>query len=166
MLSIIAAIDENNAIGKNNKLMWHIPKDLKRFRTITQGSPVIMGRRTFESIGRPLPERTNIVLGSRPDFQPPAGCTVFPAFDHVLEYASTISDNCFAIGGERVFREAMKHAEKIYLTVVHHKYPDADRFFPAIRTNEWKEIETKYNTTDAEFNFPFSFIVLQKINTL
>lgn len=164
MLSIIAAIDENNAIGKNNRLMWNLPKDLKRFRSITLGSPVIMGRRTFESIGRPLPERINLVLGSSPDFQPPAGCLAFSAFDKALEYASNISANCFAIGGERVFREAMKYAEKIYLTVIHHKYSDADRFFPTIPENEWKIIETENNMTDEEFAFPFSFIVLQKIN--
>ncbi|MDR0560643.1 MAG: dihydrofolate reductase [Prevotellaceae bacterium] len=162
MLSIIAAIDENNAIGKNNRLMWHLPKDLQRFKSLTWGLPVIMGRKTFESIGFPLQGRTNIILTGNTAFSP-SGCFTFDAFDKAVSFAAGISDSYFAIGGEAVYREAIACAEKIYLTIIHNRYKNADAFFPEIIENEWKEIEREDNITDDCFDFSFSFSVLQKI---
>ncbi|MDR1169409.1 MAG: dihydrofolate reductase [Prevotellaceae bacterium] len=160
MLAIIVAIDENNAIGKENRLLWHITEDLKYFKSITTGHPVIMGRRTFESIGKALPGRINIIISRNLQFSA-AGCIVVTSLDEAVAAASEIDENKFIIGGASVYREAVGIADTIYLTVVHNRY-DADAFFPKIPEDEWSEVERIDFEKGQDFNYPFSFRILKR----
>ncbi|MDR2285936.1 MAG: dihydrofolate reductase [Prevotellaceae bacterium] len=164
MLAIIVAVDENNAIGKDNKLLWHITEDLKYFKIITNGHPVIMGRKTFESIGRALPGRTNIIISRNPRFTA-AGCRVVASLDDAIAVASDIDENQFIIGGASIYREAVGVADTIYLTVVHNRY-DADTFFPEISKSEWDEVERIDFERGKDFEYSFSFLKLKKIQYL
>jgi dihydrofolate reductase len=161
MLSIIVAVDENNAIGKDNKLLWYIAEDLKYFKSITNGHPVIMGRKTFESIGKALPGRTNIIISRNPQFTV-AECIVTASLEKAIGIASAIDEDQFIIGGASVYREAIRIADAIYLTVVHNKY-DADTFFPEISQTEWDEVERIDFERGKNFNYPFSFLKLRRI---
>ncbi|MDR1895983.1 MAG: dihydrofolate reductase [Prevotellaceae bacterium] len=165
MLSIIVAADENNAIGKNNSLMWHISEDMKYFKSVTGGYPVIMGRKTFESIRRPLPDRTNIIVTHNLGFKP-EGCITVHSLSAAIEAAAGIRGDYFVIGGESIYREAMDLAEAIYLTAVHHKYEGADAFFPKINEREWRVTERVDFERGKNFEYPFSFVKLQKIPNL
>ncbi|MDR1584371.1 MAG: dihydrofolate reductase [Prevotellaceae bacterium] len=156
MLAIIAAIDENNAIGKNNKLLWYIAEDLKYFKSVTNGHPVIMGRKTFESIGKALPGRVNIIISRNPQFSA-TGNIVVTSLDKAIAIASEIDDNQFVIGGASIYAEAIKIANIIYLTVIHNKY-EADSFFPEISKIEWNEVERIDFDRGKDFNYPFSFL--------
>jgi dihydrofolate reductase len=129
IISIIAAMAENRVIGLNNKMPWDLPSDRKRFHRITRGHPIIMGRKTFESIGRPLSLRTNIVLTHRRDYVAP-GCIVVHDLASALD-ACANADEAFICGGEEVFRETMALADKIYLTIIHRSI-EGDAFFPDI----------------------------------
>lgn len=130
MLSIIAAIGKNRELGKDNKLLWDIPEDMENFRKITAGHPVIMGRTTYQSIGHPLPNRTNIVISGNPEFSQ-TGITVVRSLDEAIETAKNAprSEEIFVIGGASVYLQAMNHADKLYLTIVD-ATADADTFFP------------------------------------
>lgn len=128
-ISIIAAVSENRVIGKDNKLLWRIPEDLKRFRELTTGHPIIMGRRTFESIGRFLPDRINIVITSDETFEA-EGCIVCHSLEGAIETAKAAEpEKIFIIGGGRVFEQAIGLADKLYLTVVEGEF-EGDTFFP------------------------------------
>jgi len=128
-ISIIAAVAENKAIGKDNKLLWHIPADLQHFKKITLGHPVIMGQKTFESLERPLPDRLNIVLSRDCSFHP-QGVSVASTIDSAISFASKNDrSEIFFIGGGMVYEQAIKLADKLYLTIVEGKY-DADTYFP------------------------------------
>ena len=126
MLSIIAVIGKNRELGKDNHLLWHIPSDLKHFRTITQGHPVIMGRKTFESIGHPLPNRLNIVISHQKNIP---GVTVVSSLDEAIQIAKN-DPEVFVIGGGSVYAAAIDKADRLYLTVVNAVAPGADTFFP------------------------------------
>jgi dihydrofolate reductase len=160
MLAIIVAIDENNAIGKDNKLLWHIAEDLKHFRSITNGHPVIMGRKTFESIGKALPCRINIIISRNPQFAA-EGCIIAPSLEKAINVASGIDEKQFIIGGASIYQEALRIVDTIYLTAVHNTY-DADAFFPAIPEIEWNEVERIDFVKGKDFDYPFSFITLKK----
>jgi dihydrofolate reductase len=130
-ISIIAAIGQNRELGKNNKLLWHIPEDLKRFKQLTQGHAVIMGRKTYESIGRPLPNRTNIIITRDQSFRAP-NCIIYHSFEDVIKDINSGKINggeVFIIGGGQIFELALPYADKLYLTIVEGTY-DADTFFP------------------------------------
>ncbi|MBI3261208.1 dihydrofolate reductase [Candidatus Berkelbacteria bacterium] len=129
IISLIAVIDEGRAIGKDNKLIWDLPSDLKRFKQITTGHPIVMGRKTFESIGRPLPNRTNIII-TRDQRYTAAGCVVVHSLDEALTKARAIEQNeIFVIGGGQIFEQVIGKANKLYLTIVKGRH-DADSFFP------------------------------------
>lgn len=130
-ISLIAVIGKNRELGKNNKLLWHIPEDMKRFRKLTQNHTVIMGRKTYESIGRPLPNRTNIIISRDANFTA-AGCTIYYSFDSVLKainLGEIDGGEVFVIGGGQIYTLALPFADKLYLTVVD-ATADADTFFP------------------------------------
>jgi dihydrofolate reductase len=162
MLSIIVAVDENNAIGKDNKLLWHIAEDLRYFKSITNGHPVIMGRKTFESIGKALPGRTNIIITRNPQFAV-AGSIVVASLEKAIAVASEIDEHQFIIGGASVYKEAIQIADTIYLTVVHHRYDDADAFFPEIPATRWDEVERIDYDRGKDFDYPFSFLKFIRI---
>lgn len=139
IISIIAAMAENRVIGRRNELPWDLPSEHRRFREITMGHPVIMGRRTFESIGHPLPGRKNIIITTQQGFAP-EGCSVVNDLQAAITTCEG-ADEVFICGGEAVFREAMPLADRIYLTVVEEEF-DGDAFFPAI-PDDFVEVERK-----------------------
>lgn len=129
ILSIIAAVDEHRGIGKDNTLLWHIPADMKRFRTLTSGHPVIMGRKTYESIGRPLPNRTNIIVTHDPAYTANS-CIIAHSLEEAIgEAKKHDQEEIFIIGGAQLYAQAISMADKLYLTLVHKTF-DADTFFP------------------------------------
>jgi dihydrofolate reductase len=135
-LSLIVAVARNGVIGKNNRLPWHIPEDLKRFRALTMGHHILMGRRTWESIGRPLPGRTSVVITRDPNYSAP-GALVAHSLSAALA-ACAADAEAFVIGGAEIYREALPHADRVYLTEVMADYP-GDVWFPALGA-EWREI--------------------------
>lgn len=138
-VSIIAAVAENGVIGQKGKIPWHIQEDLKRFKKITTGHHVLMGRKTFESIGRPLPDRINLVLTRDENYQAP-GCYVFHNLDDATNFArENGEDELMVIGGQEVYKQTLHLAEKIYMSRVLREF-EGDTFFPAVDENEWLEI--------------------------
>lgn len=135
IVSIIVAVAENHVIGDNNRLIWHIPGDLKRFKAITMGHPIVMGRKTFESIGKPLPGRTNVIISRNKEFKA-EGCLVYNSLRGALE-ALRHEKEVFIIGGGEIYRETLPIAQRIYLTKIHKSFP-GDTFFPEINTDEWE----------------------------
>ncbi len=157
-VSIIVAIGENHAIGKSNQLLWHMPNDLRHFKEITSGRTIIMGRKTFDSVGKPLPKRRNIVV-TRQDITIP-GCEVVKSIEDGLALCEG-EDEVFIGGGAEIYKLAMHLTDRIYLTIIHHSF-DADTFFPEIDKTEWKEISRKDHQADEKNAYPYSFITLER----
>lgn len=153
IISIIVAVDENRAIGKNNQLLWDIPEDLKHFRDITTGHPVIMGERTYQSIGRALPNRTNIVLSHNPDFKA-EGCLAAHSLEETFEISAKYdSEEIFVIGGGMVYKSALPFADKLYLTLIEGTH-EADVYFPTYEDVFTKVIaEEKHDNGNYKFKF-------------
>ena len=163
ILSLIVAADENNVIGKNNTIPWHLPDDLRYFRDKTRGHPVIMGRKTYESIGKPLPHRLNIIVTRNPDFHVD-GCAVVSSLHDGIEIAKREnSDEVFVIGGQQIYDIALPIADRLYLTRVHTHLESGDAFFPEIPFDEWEETSRLEHPTDETHLFPFSFIVYDRV---
>lgn len=158
-ITIIAAIAENNALGKNNDLIWHLPADLKRFKKTTTGHHIIMGRNTFESIGKPLPNRTTVIITRNPDYKA-AGCIMVNSLEKALEIAKE-DETPFIIGGAQIYKQAISIADKLDITEVHHSF-EADVFFPEINKSSWKETNREYFTADEKNKFDYSFITYVK----
>ena len=147
MFSIIVAIGKNREIGKGNKLLWHIPEDLKNFKEITTGKTVIMGRKTFESIGRPLPNRKNIVLsknGDKESFEQ-KGIKLYQNLESLIEDYKNSEEEIFIIGGEQIYREFMQKGlvRRLYISYIEFSDSEADAYFPEIDYNSWKIAEEK-----------------------
>jgi len=160
-LSIIVAVAENGVIGHNNQLIWRLPEDLKMFKRLTTGHPVIMGRKTFESIGKPLPNRTSIIITQNPEFQV-EGCITVHSLEDAIEAASEIEDNeAFIIGGAEIYRLSLPFTDKIYLTEVHHAF-EGDTFFPELDENIWEEVSRIDHETDEKHLYKYSFVELEK----
>lgn len=156
-LSIIVAVDEKRAIGKDNQLLWHIPEDLKHFKELTTGHAVIMGENTYRSIGRPLPNRTNIILSLTPDFAP-AGCVVVRSLDEALDAARQHeTEEIFIIGGASIYKQFLPRVDRLYLTRVAGVH-EADTFFP-----EYDDF-TKVVSEEQHENgaYVFTFMVLER----
>src|SRR5579863_5351424 len=158
IVSIIVAIGENNAIGKNNQLLWHMPADLKHFKTKTSGHTIIMGRKTFDSVGKPLPNRRNIVV-TRQDIKI-EGCEVVKSIYDAIALCKG-EDEVFIGGGAEIYRQAMDKTDRIYLTIIH-KVFDADTFFPEIDFTKWVETSHKDHQPDEKNKLPYSFITLER----
>src|ERR1700761_2439301 len=157
IVSIIVAIGENHAIGKNNQLLWHMPNDLKHFKDVTSGRTIIMGRKTFDSVGKPLPKRRNIVV-TRQDIIIP-GCEVVKSVEDALALCLG-EDEVFIGGGAEIYKLAMPLTNRIYLTIIHHVF-EADTFFPEIDKAEWKEVKREDFAADEKNAWPYSFITLE-----
>ncbi len=157
---IIVAIADNYAIGRDNALLWHISEDLKFFKRTTSGYPVIMGRRTFESIGRPLPKRTNIVISR--GFDAPEGVTVVSSLEEAYAVASEScsmdAGRCFIMGGGQIYAQALEDADRLIITHVHTAIEDADTFFPVIDPSVWKVASRSEMMTDPETGYEFEFV--------
>ncbi|MCC7534400.1 MAG: dihydrofolate reductase [Bacteroidia bacterium] len=162
-ISIVVAADLNNGIGKNNQLLCHLPADLKYFKNITSGHCVVMGRKTMESIGRPLPNRTNIVITRNPNLQI-QGCVIVSSLQAAIDYAkNNMETNLMIIGGGTIFAEAMDMAHTIYLTRIQHAF-DADIFIPSINTNKFKLKNSTDNLPDENNPYAYTFEVWEKIS--
>lgn len=159
MISIIVAMAENRVIGIENRLPWHLPADMKWFRRHTLGKTVVMGRKTYESIGKPLPDRTNIVISRDPAFQAP-GCTVVTSIDAAL--AAATGPEVMVIGGENLYSQLLHRTDRIYLTLVHADV-EGDAFFPEFDPAEWRELEREDVNADDRNPYPHSFLILERI---
>ena len=152
-LRIIAAVSENGVIGRDGQLPWHLSADLKRFRKLTVNHTLIMGRKTYESIGRPLPQRRNIVLSHREDFRPD-GVQMVHSFEEALATAG--ADICFVIGGAMLYRLALPRADRLHLTRVHATF-QGDVCFPDFDSNEWQLTEDDHHKADEQHPYAYSF---------
>ena len=153
MISVIVAVAENGTIGDKNALLWHITEDMKHFRSRTTGHPVVMGRKTYESLGRPLPNRTNVVI-TRQELTI-EGCEVVHSLEEAMALFSE-EEEVFIIGGAQIYAEAMRVADRFYLTVVEHPY-EGDARFPAWNPEEWQLIESERFERGADYPYPFRF---------
>ena len=167
MLSLIVAVAQNGAIGRNNGLLWHIPEDLKYFKSTTTGHPVVMGRKTYESIGRPLPGRRNIVL-TRGDMEIPAiknpqttSMEVVHSLDEVYEIAKE-GEEFFVMGGGMLYNATFANADRLYLTKIYAAAEDADTFFPEVKDDEWEIEKEGEMLHDEENGIDFKFMVYKR----
>ena len=168
MLSLIVATAQNNAIGRNNELLWHISEDLKYFKSTTTGHPVIMGRKTYESIGRPLPGRRNIVVTrgtiEMPQVKNPQTTSfeVSNNLDEVISLAKNSDNEFFVMGGGELYKQTFSCADRLYITKIYAEAEGADTFFPVVDEDEWKVVKEGERLTDEENGIEFQFIVYEK----
>ena len=156
-IAIIVAVAKNNVIGGENKLLWHLPADLKHFKNLTTGHCIVMGRKTYESIGRPLPNRTNIIISRNDDFKA-EGCVLFKSLEKAMESAQELEQNgtIFIIGGGNVYKQAMPLADEIYVTDVDLEI-EGDTYFPAISPKDWTLEESNSFEPDEKNKLNYSF---------
>ena len=161
IVSLVVARAENGVIGVENRLPWHLPADLKHFKATTMGKPIVMGRRTFESIGKPLPGRDNIVVSRAAAFAAP-GCRVVHSFEEALQVAEeSRAGEIMVIGGAMLYEHALPHADRIYLTLVHTRV-EGDVFFPALEATVWREVSHEDHGPDARNPHAYSFLVYER----
>jgi len=154
MIIIIAAVAENNALGKKNKLVWHLPNDFKRFKSLTTNHHIIMGRKTFESFPKPLPNRTHIVISRQENYNP-TGCIVVDSIEKAIALCPENEDS-YIIGGGEIYTLGLQYADIIEITRVHHTF-DADAFFPKINEREWQLVESEPNFKDDTHLYDYTY---------
>jgi len=164
-ISIVVAIADNNAIGKDNRLLWRLPRDMQYFKEVTWGHHVIMGRKTWDGIPpkfSPLPGRVNIIVTRQKGFVC-EGCKVVASVEEGIEFARQSGEQeLMIIGGGEIYRQALPVVNKIYLTKVHHTFSEADTFFPVLSQQEWNTINSEWNMADEKNEFDFEFVVLER----
>ncbi len=160
LLSIIVAVSRNNAIGKDNQLLWHMPADLKFFKRTTSGHSVIMGRKTFESLGKALPKRRNIVISRQENYQP-EGAELSPSLEEAINRCREDGE-VFILGGAEIYRQALEHTDKIYQTVIQHEFEDADAFFPVLKDEDWALDDVQHHEGDDQNPYDYSFYTYTK----
>ena len=154
MLSIIVAKAKNNVIGKENKLLWHLPEDLKKFKELTTGHVIIMGRKTFESLGKILPDRKHVVFTNNPDFKVDnENVEIVHSMLQIQEYIENDEEN-FVIGGAMIYNLLMQYVKKMYVTEIDKEF-EGDAFFPKIDLDVWKEVSRKHGNTDEKAKYDF-----------
>ncbi len=158
-ISLIVAMAENRVIGRQNQLPWRIPADLKHFKMLTMGKPIIMGRRTYESIGRPLPGRDNIVISGDRQYRA-EGCLVVHSIEQALRSAGG-AEEAMIIGGAELYRQTLADADRLYLTLVRAK-PEGDAWFPMIEPQQWHEIQRESHKADNSNEYDYEFVVLER----
>jgi dihydrofolate reductase len=154
MIIMIAAVAENNALGKNNELVWHLPNDFKRFKSLTTGHHIIMGRKTFESFPKPLPNRTHVVITRQENYRP-EGCIVVNSIEKAIALCPE-NETSFIIGGGEIYNLGLPYADKLEITRVHHSF-EADAFFPEINPDDWLEIQTEFNPIDDKHLYEYTY---------
>jgi dihydrofolate reductase len=160
MLTLIAAASENNALGKDNDLVWHLPDDFKRFKSLTSGHYIVMGRKTFESFPRPLPNRTHVIITRQKDYFVPEGCIVANSLNNAIELCPE-NEEIFIIGGGQIYKQSIEIADKIELTRVHTTV-EADAFFPEIDESIWEVIQSEYHPKDEKHEHDFTYLTFVK----
>ncbi|MHC9089464.1 dihydrofolate reductase [Tenacibaculum sp. IMCC1] len=160
MITLIAAIAKNNALGKDNDLIWHLPADLKRFKKVTTGHPILMGRNTFESIGKPLPNRTSIIITRNNNYFVD-GCLMANSIEQAIEL--TEGKDVFIIGGAQIYKDALEQnlVDRLDITLIHHEF-EADAFFPEINMEIWKEVAREDFKADEKNKYDYSFVSYEK----
>ena len=160
-ITIIAAIANNNALGKDNDLIWYLPADLKRFKKVTSGHHILMGRNTFESIGKPLPNRTTVIITRNKNYKQ-EGCIVVDSIEKAIDVAKN-DEQIFIIGGAQIYKQtiASNLVDQLDITQVHHSF-DADVYFPKIDSDIWKEVAREDFNADEKNKYDFSFISYKK----
>jgi dihydrofolate reductase len=159
-MEIVVASAENDVIGRRNQLPWRLPADLRRFKALTLGKPVLMGRRTYESIGRALPGRLNLVLSRSAEFSP-GDCKVVADLDQAREAVGPRSV-IMVIGGAQIYRQCLPLTSRIHLTLVHTRIEDGDTFFDGWRGAEWRESFRERHEADEKHSYPYSFVTLDR----
>jgi dihydrofolate reductase len=160
-ITLIVAKAVNNVIGNNNELIWHLPNDLKRFKILTTGHPILMGRKTFESIGRPLPNRTNIVITRNSEWKQ-EGIEIATSLENAIEIASKIDSEIFIIGGGNIYQQSLALADVLEVTEVHQEF-EGDTYFPEIDGTIWKETFREKHPIDEKHKMEYSFVTYQKV---
>jgi dihydrofolate reductase len=160
LLSVVVAADERGGIGRAGGLPWHLPEDLKRFKSLTMGKPIVMGRRTWDSIGRPLPGRRSIVVSQQAGLAI-EGAEVVGSLEQALEVAADAPEVC-VIGGAELYRLALPLADVVHLTRVHAEV-DADTFLPPLEPSEWQQVSSERHAADARHAHPYSFVTLRRV---
>lgn len=163
MTTIVVAMGEKNEIGFENKLLWHLPTDLKHFKDITSGHPIIMGRKTYESIGKALPNRTNIVVSRKKNWFA-EGILIVGSIKEAVKFAKKIDENVFIIGGGNIYEQTIDMADKLEVTLVKADL-EADTFFPQINTKIWKKTEETCHEKDEKNQYDFCFQTFERIKT-
>ena len=159
-ISLIVAMSSNRVIGLDNQMPWHLSADLKRFKQITMGYPILMGRKTFESIARPLLGRTNIIVSRNPVYRP-EGCVVAESVEAAIRHGCQLADEVFVIGGSTLYKASLPIADTLYITQINQEF-DGDTFFPDFEWDNWTEVEREDVADDAKVSFSYSFLKLQK----
>lgn len=160
MISFIVAMDKNRVIGKNNQLPWHLPADLQFFKRVTMGHPIVMGRKTHESIGRPLPGRKNIIVTRNKEYHS-QGCLVIHTIEELLDYAQKQNEEIFLIGGSELFKATFPYADRLYITKIEHEF-EGDTFFPEFEQSNWNILSLEKGTQDEKNPYEFSFMTLER----
>ncbi|MDL2310051.1 dihydrofolate reductase [Parabacteroides sp. OttesenSCG-928-B22] len=159
-ISLVAAVADNYAIGKEGDLLWRLPNDMKYFRNLTSGHTVVMGRKTFDSLPKgALPNRVNVVISSQEGLTY-ADCTMARSIDEVFSFCN--DEELFVIGGGQIYNALLPQADKLYITWVHHNFEDADTFFPRINFAEWEEIFRESHPADEKHIYPYTFATYQR----
>ena len=161
IISLIAAMDKNRVIGKGGKLPWNLPADMKYFKDKTLGKPIIMGRKTYESLGKPLPNRKNIIITHDQDYKA-EGCIVVHSAEEALKAAEG-NEEVMIIGGSQIYKELLPKANRMYLTIVDADF-EGDTFFPEYDVKEWKETAYEEHERDAENQYNYTFLILEKVS--
>ncbi len=160
-ISMIVAIDQNNAIGKDNQMLCHLPNDLKYFKSVTEGHTVVMGRNTYESLPNgALPNRRNIVLSRKPNLKIDK-CEIFSSLGDAQK-AFEGEDEVFIMGGATLYNECINNSDELYITYIHHAFDEADTFFPKIDLNIWEEVSRTDNEADEKNRYSHSFVIYKK----
>lgn len=159
MLTMIAAAAENNALGKDNDLVWHLPDDFKRFKLLTSGHHIIMGRKTFESFPKPLPNRTHVIITRKDDYKPDEAIVVNSLEEAVK--VSKLDEQPFIIGGGEIYKLGMDIADRIELTRVHAEF-EADTFFPEIEDSEWELVKEQFHDKDEKHDHSFTYLTYER----
>ena len=162
MITLIVAMGKNREIGKENQLLWHLPKDLKRFKELTSGYPIIMGRKTYESIGKPLPNRTNIVISRKNDWFE-EGILIVGSIKEAVKFAKKIDEEVFIIGGGNIYEQTIDLADKLEVTLVD-AVLDADTFFPKINEKVWQKTNEERHQKDEKNEFDFCFQTYERVS--
>lgn len=159
-ISLIVAMASNRVIGINNQMPWHLSADLKKFKRLTMGSPILMGRKTYESIGRPLPGRTNVIISRNPSYRQ-EGCLVFTDIERAIAHCCQHHDEIFFIGGSDLYQTMLPRAKTIYLTEIKKDFT-GDTFFPEMDHADWMEVEREDIDDDPDAPFSYSFLKFEK----
>jgi len=160
LISFIVAMDENRVIGKENQLPWHLPADLKFFKQVTMGHPIVMGRKTHESIGRVLPGRENIVISRNPVYHA-QGCTILNSVEEFLKLSRARDDEFFVIGGAEIFKAVFPYVDRLYITLIHERF-SGDTYFPEFTIKDWELVSIQKGTKDEKNPYDFDFRIYKR----